>query len=442
MVVKAGAVAGVGCLNTGRGQPDAGGRRRPEPVPGSDFVLGADTILVAAGQQVEQEIRKAGFDGFRRDGTIEAEHCRTKLADVFAGGDAESGPAAMIDAVAAGNCAAKAIINYLEGRDEEIEPFLLPKTDLAEVDMKTVRKQSRTSMPALGPEERKRGFREVELGFSEEEARREALRCLDCSVCSECLACVKACQSGAILHTQQDWNIEVEVSAVLLCPGYDMADEIPPELGYEACEDVVTSMEYERILSASGPYAGHVRRPSDGKLPERIAFLQCVGSRDFSCGADYCSAVCCMYAVKEAQITREHLPSVKDIDLYYMDMRAYGKDFDRYVESGKNKYGINLIRRRAASAQKLRPRRDAGGSSLRSGGFVHRLQGRAGKRLFLPADRRPHGPVRLRRLRPVRGPGHVPGGDLRLRRGLRAEGHPRDRDGGERRRGVRRHAGE
>ncbi len=89
--------------------------------------------------------------------------------------------------------------------------------------------------------------------------------------------------------------IELEVSAVVLCPGYDMADRIPPAFGYEGNPDVITSMEYERILSASGPFAGHVRRPSDARAPERIAFIQCVGSRDHGCGADYCSAVCaCM----------------------------------------------------------------------------------------------------------------------------------------------------
>jgi NADPH-dependent glutamate synthase beta subunit-like oxidoreductase/NAD-dependent dihydropyrimidine dehydrogenase PreA subunit len=276
VIIKNGTVAGLRCLENRLGAPDAGGRRRPEAIPDSDFILAADTILVAAGQQVEQDIRRAGFESFRRDGTIEAENCRTPVKDVFAGGDAESGPAAMIDAVAAGNRAAKAIINYLEGKDEPIEPFLLPKTEPDRVEMSRILPQGRTGMPLLSLKERKGNFREVELGFDEAAAKREALRCLDCSICSECLACVKACQSGAICHTQQDKTDRGAGQRRGALPGYDMADEIPPELGYEACEDVVTSMEYERILSASGPYAGHVQRPSDGRAPERIAFIQCV----------------------------------------------------------------------------------------------------------------------------------------------------------------------
>jgi heterodisulfide reductase subunit A len=96
-----------------------------------------------------------------------------------------------------------------------------------------------------------------------------------------------------------------------------------------------------------------VQRLSDGKPPKRIAFIQCVGSRDYQCEADYCSSVCCMYAVKEAQITKEHLPSVEDIHIYYMDMRAYGKDFDRYIQSGKDKYGIKFIRSRASGVEML-----------------------------------------------------------------------------------------
>ena len=188
-------------------------------------------------------------------------------------------------------------------------------------------------------------FDEVELGYSEEQARAEASRCVDCSVCCECRLCEDACAAKAIRHQQREVIREIPVSAVVLAPGYDTGD-IPPELGYTRYKDVVTSLEYERILSASGPFSGHVQRPSDGRAPKRIAFLQCVGSRDAQCGADYCSAVCCMYAVKEAQITKEHLPSVEKIDIFYMDMRAYGKDFDRYVQSAKTKYGIGFIRSR------------------------------------------------------------------------------------------------
>ena len=339
-------LAGLRCVRNRLGIPDASGRRRPEPIPGSECLLEADTIIVAIGQKVDQSIRDAGFEFFDKNGNLAAEACKTPIADVFAGGDAQTGPSTMIDAVAAGNRAAKAITNYLENKNDPIDPFLLPRTDLSDIITDGVPYKRRAAMPMLDPETRKKSFREAELGLDEEAAKAESLRCVDCSVCSECRVCETACSSGAICHEQRDQIVELDVGAVVFCPGYDMADRIPDVFGYAKYSDVVTAMEYERILSASGPYSGHVRRPSDGRPPERIAFIQCVGSRDHSCGADYCSSVCCMYAVKEAQITKEHLPTVKDIDIYYMDMRAFGKDFDRYVETAKNKYGVRFVRSR------------------------------------------------------------------------------------------------
>lgn len=177
---------------------------------------------------------------------------------------------------------------------------------------------------------------------------------IDRELCVNCHRCKKACQAGAIRYDMQEEILELPVSAVVLCPGYRVTDRIPAELGYSRYEEVVTALEYERILSASGPFGGHVKRPGDGRIPKRIAFLQCVGSRDHSCHADYCSAVCCMYAVKEAQITREHLPEVEDIDIYYMDMRAHGKDFERYVENGRTKYGLHFKRGKVVSVKKMK----------------------------------------------------------------------------------------
>ncbi|MCL1983533.1 MAG: hydrogenase iron-sulfur subunit [Clostridiales bacterium] len=197
---------------------------------------------------------------------------------------------------------------------------------------------------------------------------------IDNSACRHCKLCEKACRSKAVCYDQEEEVFEIPVSAVVLAPGYDVSSEIPAELGYSKYADVVTSLEYERILSASGPFAGHVQRPSDGKPPKRLAFIQCVGSRDHQCSADYCSAVCCMYAVKEAEITKEHLPEAEGVDIYYMDMRAYGKDFDKYVDSAKAKYGINFIRSRVAETD----RDEATGNILLkhadTGGNVHKSE--------------------------------------------------------------------
>jgi len=342
---------GLKCLKNRLGKPDASGRRRPVAIPGSEFVIPADNIIPAIGQAVETDFL-TNEEGILIDGSgnimYDASTMRTGAEGVFAGGDAVTGPATAIEAIAAGNRAARSIMNYLEGTDLPLEPFMLPETPVEKIDFKGVNRLERVKMPLLDIEKRKSAFEEFELGFDEEQAVNEALRCVDCSVCSECKACVEACKSGAIMHEQTDETLELPVSAVILANGYGMPDDIPDMYGYGRYEDVVTGLEYERILSASGPYEGHVKRPSDGKEPSRIAFVQCVGSRDAKCGTEYCSAVCCMYAVKEAVITREHLPGVKEIDIFYMDMRAYGKDFDRYVDSAKNKYGIKFIKSRVA----------------------------------------------------------------------------------------------
>ncbi|MBN2464567.1 CoB--CoM heterodisulfide reductase iron-sulfur subunit A family protein [candidate division WOR-3 bacterium] len=167
----------------------------------------------------------------------------------------------------------------------------------------------------------------------------------------KCGACQKSCKAGAIDYTQQDEEIEVEVGSIVVAAGSKIAPTgLRPEYGHGRYPNVVTSLEYERILSASGPYSGHVKRPSDGKEPKRIAWLQCVGSRDDSVERGYCSAMCCMYAVKEAVITKEHAKHVEPA-VFYMDMRSYGKDFDKYVERAEQQYGVRLVRARVAEVR-------------------------------------------------------------------------------------------
>ena len=159
----------------------------------------------------------------------------------------------------------------------------------------------------------------------------------------KCQACVKVCPTKAIDFNQKEEITEINVGAIILAPGYEIYDPSEKEdLGYGRYPNVITSLQFERILSPTGPYGGNVLRPSDKKEPERIAFIQCVGSREEK--RDYCSSACCMYATKEAIIAKEHMGDVlKEIDIYFMDVRAFSKGFEQYFERAKEE-GVNYIR--------------------------------------------------------------------------------------------------
>jgi heterodisulfide reductase subunit A len=167
----------------------------------------------------------------------------------------------------------------------------------------------------------------------------------------ECEVCKEFCEADAIDYEQKEESVELNVGAVVLSPGFDLFDaKIKEDLGYEHYPNVVTSIEFERILSATGPYLGKVLRPSDQKAPKRIGFIQCVGSRD--CDRDYCSSVCCMYATKEAIIAKEHAGEDLECDIFFMDMRAFSKGFDEYYQKGKE-LGIEYIRCRPPTIEEI-----------------------------------------------------------------------------------------
>ena len=162
----------------------------------------------------------------------------------------------------------------------------------------------------------------------------------------KCRACEKFCPTGAIKFDDQQKEMTLNVGAVILASGCEVYDPKTHDVyGYDRSPNVVTSLEFERILSSSGPYGGHLVRPSDQKEPEKIAWLQCIGSRDAHLGArNYCSSVCCTYAIKEAMLAKEHSKEFLDTAVFYMDIRTYGKDFERYYNRGKEESGIRFIK--------------------------------------------------------------------------------------------------
>ncbi len=161
----------------------------------------------------------------------------------------------------------------------------------------------------------------------------------------KCLLCVKECQADAIDHTMEDEVVTVNVGAIIVATGFDvyMPYEME-EYGYGRYDNVLTAMEFERIINAAGPTNGHMQRLSEDKgRPKRLAFIQCVGARDVAHDRPYCCAVCCMHSTKEAMLAREH-HSDTDSWIFYTDMRAFGKGFWEYIERGERDYGINYIR--------------------------------------------------------------------------------------------------
>ncbi len=162
-----------------------------------------------------------------------------------------------------------------------------------------------------------------------------------------CQICVPVCQSHAINFNQKPESRDLKVGAVILSPGFGkIAPETLEKYSYGKHPDIVTAYEYERMTTASGPFLGEIKCFSDGRHPKSMAFIQCVGSRDLGCDNGYCSSVCCMYAIKEALVTKEHDPEV-DITIYYMDIRTQGKDFDAARERAEA-IGIKFVRAKVA----------------------------------------------------------------------------------------------
>lgn len=169
---------------------------------------------------------------------------------------------------------------------------------------------------------------------------------IDYRHCIGCGACERVCQAGAISFLKKSQEISITVGSIIVATGFTMLEplEIRKEYGYGKYPNVITALQYERLLSASGPTAGNILRPSDGKKPARIAWIQCVGSRSKHHGFAYCSRICCMYATKEAIVTVENNPGIATT-IFYMDVRAYGKDFQQYYQRART-MGIQYIRSR------------------------------------------------------------------------------------------------
>jgi heterodisulfide reductase subunit A-like polyferredoxin len=328
---------------------DPNGRFCPEFDEADCTTLEADTVVLAIGQSAVLDFAKKEGIAVTNRGGLEADPLtlQTPVEWVFAGGDAHHGPKSVVEAVEAGKKAAESIVRYIKG--EDLAAGRARQWDFVKPDTLGEPQKDRVAVGCLDPEARECNFLEVSFGYTEEQAKIEADRCLKCGICSECYQCVDACLAHAIDHNQQAREITLEVGSVVLSPGCEPYDPSSLELvyRYKSSPNVVTSLEFERILSASGPTLGHLARPSDGKEPEKIAWLQCIGSRDTNkCGNGYCSSVCCMYAIKDAMIAKEHSHKPLDAAIFNMDIRTFGKDYERYYLRAKDKDGVRFVKAR------------------------------------------------------------------------------------------------
>jgi len=334
------------------GEPDASGRRRPVPVPGSEASRPTDLVVLAIGlapstRPFAQEL------ALNTNGTIrtDRETLATSRPGVFGGGDAVTGPSMIVEAIAQGKRAAFYLDRHLQGLPLEGITFdaRLPVVpDGAVLGRAAAPPSARAAVAPreLPAAERARSLVEIEQTMSEEEARYSAGRCLDCGICSECHECVAACPAHAIRLDAREERTTLEAGSVLVATGFQLFDaKRKPDYGFGKLPNVITAMQMDRILAPTRPYNA-VLRPSDGKAPSNIAYVLCTGSRDCTVDNRLCSRVCCMYSIKQAQLLMGALP-LADITIYYIDIRAFGKGYEEFFQQAKG-MGVRFVKGKVA----------------------------------------------------------------------------------------------
>jgi heterodisulfide reductase subunit A len=333
-----------------RGKPDI------EEITGTEHIIPADLVIWAIGQGPD-------FSLLPPDGSINTRfpvgiqsdsEMMTTMPGVFCAGDVRRGVTFfVVDAIAEGHHVARSVDRYLRGiqrTHEEIKPPVA-HLDRQEIEEKIVSgqasQQARIPISSIPVEERRNNFREVDMTLTEEEALAEAERCLQCGICSECLECVAACERGAIDHNMQEEKINLKVGAIILATGFkDFDPRLAPELGYGRLPNVITAMEFERLINSSGPTGGKVLL-ANGQPPKSVAILHCVGSRDDRYH-EYCSRACCMYSLKLAQLVHEYVEA--EVYEIYRDMRTFGKDYEEFYNRTKQQ-GVHFYHGRVTGIE-------------------------------------------------------------------------------------------
>ena len=358
IIVKRNKILGVRCSKINfrgfnRGRPDY------DEVPHSEHIIQADIIIWAVGQAPD-------FSFLPTDGSINTrfpvgiqsdKEMMTTLPGVFVAGDVHRGVTFfVVDAIGEGHKVARSMDRYLRGEEGVQEHQSLPVVELSNKDIATklstheAANWPRVTIKSIPGDERKANFKEVDLTMTEAEACSEAERCLRCGICSECLECLVACDRGAIDHNMQDQHLEVKVGTIILATGFkDFDPSVIPELGFSSINNVITAMQFERLINASGPTNGKVLL-SNGQSPNDVAIIHCIGSRDVKYN-EYCSRACCMYSLKIAQLVHDYVGA--NVHEIYRDMRSFGKDYEEFYNRTQQK-GVNFYHGRVSSIESLK----------------------------------------------------------------------------------------
>ncbi|MCK5675945.1 MAG: FAD-dependent oxidoreductase, partial [Verrucomicrobia bacterium] len=353
---KDGKLEAVEFLKMKLGEPDESGRRRPEVIEGSETTLPVDLVVLAIG--LKPSTTDFADEIESEWGLLKSDEKTLQTADpaIFAGGDCVTNPTMIVNAIAQGRRAAFYMDKHL--KDESLDApfdtdFLLEKTDKDAVleESKNFNPRSPVLQPMMPLEERKQTFDCYESVMTEEEARKEAHRCMNCGECSQCMECVNVCPAFCIDFTMSERPRNLTVGSVVLSTGYEVLDPAAKELlGYNRIPDVVDGLQMDRLLAPTRPY-NSVLRPSDGKEPESIAIVLCNGSRDHTVCNPLCCRIGCMYSVKHAQLVMGALP-LADVTIYYIDIRAFGKGYDEFYEQSKG-MGVEFVKGKASRIEQL-----------------------------------------------------------------------------------------
>jgi heterodisulfide reductase subunit A len=350
-------VVGVKCVRTEYHGYDTKGRILIDELPGTEHVLPTDIVIWATGQGCDLSFLpedgrvkqvKAGIDS---DGDM-----MTSMPGVFVAGDVHRGSTFyVVDAIGEGHHVARCMDRYLRGEQGVREPNPPPTVELNETEVRAriargeATEKHRVGIRTIPLAERYHNFREVDLTLTEEEALIETERCVRCGTCAECLECVAACERGAIDHDMKETREEFTVGTIILATGFrDFDPARIPELNYGKLENILTAIEFERLINAAGPTSGKVTL-ADGSTPKRVAVVHCVGSRDAKTN-EYCSRACCMYSLKLSQLVHEYVGA--EVHEIYRDMRAFGKGYEEFYNRTA-KMGVHFYHGKVHDIQRV-----------------------------------------------------------------------------------------